>query len=320
MLHEAFWLNSSDATPLYVNRWFAEQPPKAVVMVAHGMAEHSGRYARLGAALVAAGYELYAHDQRGHGQTASRGILGHYADQNGWQLVVGDLACLNHHIRQTHPHAPIFLLGHSMGSYIGQAYLMQHSCSLQGAILSGSNYQPLWLYRVAQTIARFERWRQGPTGRSALIEFLSFGSFNKAFKPNRSTFDWLSRDPAEVDKYVNDPLCGFRCSNQLWLDLLGGLQQITPLRNLAQIDCKLPLLVIGGARDPVSQGKRLQDLANALRQAGNSQVQLKIYPDARHELLNESNRDEVTGDLIDWLEQALCQPRQRHPQPQETHP
>ena len=320
MLHEAFWLNSSDATPLYVNRWFAEQPPKAVVMVAHGMAEHSGRYARLGAALVAAGYELYAHDQRGHGQTASRGILGHYADQNGWQLVVGDLACLNHHIRQTHPHAPIFLLGHSMGSYIGQAYLMQHSCSLQGAILSGSNYQPLWLYRVAQAIARFERWRQGPTGRSALIEFLSFGSFNKAFKPNRSTFDWLSRDPAEVDKYVNDPLCGFRCSNQLWLDLLGGLQQITPLRNLAQIDCKLPLLVIGGARDPVSQGKRLQDLANALRQAGNSQVQLRIYPEARHELLNESNRDEVTGDLIDWLEQALRQPRQHPPQPQETHP
>lgn len=320
MLHEAFWLNSSDATPLYVNRWFAEQPPKAVVMVAHGMAEHSGRYARLGAALVAAGYELYAHDQRGHGQTASRGILGHYADQNGWQLVVGDLACLNHHIRQTHPHAPIFLLGHSMGSYIGQAYLMQHSCSLQGAILSGSNYQPLWLYRVAQAIARFERWRQGPTGRSALIELLSFGSFNQAFKPNRSTFDWLSRDPAEVDKYVNDPLCGFRCSNQLWLDLLGGLLQITPPHNLTQIDCKLPLLVIGGARDPVSQGKRLQDLANALRQAGNSQVQLKIYPEARHELLNESNRDEVTGDLIDWLEQALRQPRQHHPQPQETHP
>ncbi|SDG93388.1 Lysophospholipase, alpha-beta hydrolase superfamily [Pseudomonas benzenivorans] len=320
MLHEAFWLNSSDATPLYVNRWFAEQPPKAVVMAAHGMAEHSGRYARLGAALVAAGYELYAHDQRGHGQTASRGILGHYADQNGWQLVVGDLACLNHHIRQTHPHAPIFLLGHSMGSYIGQAYLMQHSCSLQGAILSGSNYQPLWLYRVAQAIARFERWRQGPIGRSALIELLSFGSFNKAFKPNRSTFDWLSRDPAEVDKYVNDPLCGFRCSNQLWLDLLGGLLQITPPHNLAQIDCKLPLLVIGGARDPVSQGKRLQDLANALRQAGNSQVQLKIYPEARHELLNESNRDEVTGDLIDWLDQALRQPRQHPPQPQETHP
>lgn len=320
MLHQAFWLNGSDATPLYVNRWYAEQPPKAVVMVAHGMAEHSGRYARLGAALVAAGYELYAHDQRGHGLTASRATLGHYADHDGWQLVVDDLACLNHHIRQQHPHAPIFLLAHSMGSYIGQAYLMQHSCSLQGAILSGSNYQPPWLYRLARAIAHVERWRQGPTGRSALIDWLSFGSFNKAFKPNRSPFDWLSRDPEEVDKYVNDPLCGFRCSNQLWLDLLGGLLQITPPRNLAQIDSSLPLLVVGGERDPVSQGKRLQDLANALRQAGSRQVQLKIYPDARHELLNESNREQVTHDLIDWLEQALRQPRQRQPQPQETHP
>lgn len=320
MQHQAFWLNSSDATPLYVNRWFAEQPPKAVVMVAHGMAEHSGRYARLGEALVAAGYELYAHDQRGHGQTASRGTPGHYADQGGWNRVVGDLACLNHYIRQQHPHVPIFLLGHSMGSYIAQAYLMQHSSSLQGAILSGSNYQPTWLYRVAQLVARLEHWRQGPRGRSALLDFLSFGSFNKAFKPNRTAFDWLSRDPQEVDKYVDDPLCGFRCSNQLWLDLLGGLQQITPLHNLAQIDSSLPLLVIGGERDPVSQGKRLRDLAGALREAGLRQVQLKIYPDARHELLNESNRDEVTADLIDWLEQALRQPRQRQPKSQEMHP
>lgn len=320
MHHEAFWLNCSDAAPLYVNRWFADQPPKAVLMVAHGMAEHSGRYARLGAALVAAGYELYAHDQRGHGETARHGSLGHYADRDGWNLVVNDLARLNHHIRQQHPHVPIFLLGHSMGSYITQAYLMHHSCSLQGAILSGSNYQPAWLYRAARAVACFERWRQGPLGRSALLEFLSFGSFNKAFKPNRTAFDWLSRDPAEVDNYVNDPLCGFRCSNQLWLDLLGGLLQITPLRNLAQIDSGLPLLVIGGARDPVSQGKRLRDLAGALREAGNPQVQLKIYPDARHELLNESNRDEVTADLIDWLEQALRQPRQRPPHHQEIHP
>ncbi len=319
MQHHAFWLNSSDATPIYVNRWFAEQPPKALVMVAHGMAEHSARYARLGAALVAAGYELYAHDQRGHGQTAKHGTLGHYADQDGWTRVVGDLACLNHHIRQQHPHTPIFLLGHSMGSYIAQAYLMQHSSSLQGTILSGSNYQPVALYRAARLVARLECWRQGPLGRSALIEFLSFGSFNKAFKPNRSPFDWLSRDPAEVDKYVSDPLCGFRCSNQLWLDLLGGLQQITPEHNLAQIDNQLPLLVIGGACDPVSQGKRLQRLANALRQAGNKQVQLQIYPDARHELLNESNRDEVTAYLIGWLEQALRLPRQRHSQLQETH-
>jgi len=318
MLHQAFWLPSSEAAPLYVNRWYSEQPPKALLMIAHGMAEHSGRYARFAQALVAQGIEVYAHDQRGHGKTAEHGMLGHYADNQGWAQVVNDLACLNHHMRQTHPQVPIFLLGHSMGSYISQAYLMHHSCSLQGAILSGSNYQPVALYRAGQWLARLERWRQGPLGRSALLEFVSFGSFNKAFKPNRTAFDWLSRDPDEVDRYINDPLCGFRCSNQLWIDLLGGLQQITPLENLAQIDNSLPLLVIGGACDPVSDGHRQQDLADALSAAGNQQVQVKIYPGARHELLNESNRDEVTTYIINWLQQALSQPRQCHQQSQES--
>jgi len=309
MHHEAFWLNASDSTPLYVNRWFADEAPKAVVMIAHGMAEHSGRYARLATALVEAGFAVYAHDQRGHGRSAEHGIVGHYADQHGWSKVVNDLACINHHIRHQYRDTPIFLLAHSMGSYIGQAYLMQHSCSLQGAILSGSNYQPVGLYRAAELIARFERWRQGPTGRSALLEFLSFGSFNKAFKPNRTPFDWLSRDPAEVDKYIADPLCGFRCTNQLWLDLLQGLQHITPHSKLVQIDNNLPLLVIGGECDPVSQGKRLKTLANALCNAGSNNLQVKIYPNARHELFNETNRDDVTTDVINWLHHALSATR-----------
>jgi alpha-beta hydrolase superfamily lysophospholipase len=277
-------------------------------MIAHGMAEHSERYARLAQTLVDQGYGVYALDLRGHGRTAQHGVQGHFADQDGWQKVVNDLHSLQQHIRQQHPQSPIFLLGHSMGSYIGQAYLLQHSADLQGAILSGSNYQPVALYKVAGLIARFERLRQGPIGRSALLEFLSFGSFNKAFKPTRTDFDWLSRDPAEVDRYINDPLCGFRCTNQLWIDLLGGLQDITKPENLARIVKTLPMLVVGGACDPVSDGKRLNDLAFALRQSGNPSVALKIYPDARHELLNETNRDAVTADLVQWLDAKLHKP------------
>lgn len=308
MSHDSFWLSASDASKLFVNHWFSEQPPKGVVMIAHGMAEHSERYARLAQTLVDQGYGVYALDLRGHGRTALHGVQGHFSDQDGWNKVVNDLHSLQQHIRKQHPQSPIFLLGHSMGSYIGQAYLVQHSADLQGAILSGSNYQPVALYKVAGLIARFERFRQGPTGFSALLEFLSFGSFNKAFKPTRTDFDWLSRDPAEVDRYINDPLCGFRCTNQLWIDLLGGLQDITKPENLARIAKTLPLLVVGGACDPVSDGKRLNDLAHALRQSGNPSVALKIYPDARHELLNETNREAVTADLVQWLEEALHRP------------
>jgi alpha-beta hydrolase superfamily lysophospholipase len=311
MKHEAFWLDASDHSRLYVNAWIPVVGPKAVIMLSHGMAEHSGRYARLGSVLSEAGFALYAHDQRGHGRTAAHGILGHYADENGWTKVVGDLASLSHAIGQRHPGLPVFLLGHSMGSYIAQAYLLHHGASLQGAVLSGSNFQPVSLYRSAAVIARLERWRQGATGRSALIEWLSFGSFNKAFKPVRTAFDWLSRDAAEVDLYVKDPMCGFRCTNQFWLDMLGGLQQISKTTLLAQIDRSLPLLIMGGECDPVSEGKRLKDLADAFKGTEHQSVTLNIYPQARHEILNETNRDEVTRDLLAWLEQALAEPRPR---------
>lgn len=309
MRHDTFWLTASDATALYVHHWYGTQPPKAVLMIVHGMTEHAMRYARLAEALVTAGVEVYAHDQRGHGLTAQHGLLGHFADQDGWGKVVDDLASLNHHIRRQHPQAPIFLLGHSIGSFIAQAYLMQHSCSLQGAILSGSSYRSMALYRLASLVAHVERCRQGPTGRSALLHWLTFGAFNRAFKLTRTAFDWLSSDPLEVDRYLADPLCGFHCTNQLWLDLLGGLQHITPLKQLAQIDTAMPLLVIGGSADPLSAGQRLQRLANALRQTGHHSVQLRIYRDARHALFHESNRDEVTTHLIHWLEEALAHSR-----------
>lgn len=324
MQHRTFWLDSSDGVPLYVNHWRAErvpgEPARGVLMVAHGMAEHSGRYARVAEALVAAGFDVYAHDQRGHGHTARHGRLGHYANRDGWARVVGDLSTLNHHIRQQYPQTPIFLLGHSMGSYIATAYLMHHSSSVQGAILSGTSHQPVRACQAAALVARLERWRQGPTGRSALIDWLSFGAFNKPFRPARTAFDWLSRDAAEVDRYIADPLCGFRCSNQLWLDLLGGLQHIGRKAALKQIDPQLPLLIIAGEQDPVSRGGRLQQLAAALARSGHARTTLKQYPQARHELLNELNRDEVTRDLIDWLEQALEQPRRRPSPPQESTP
>ena len=305
MNHSTFWLTANDHSRLYVNQWLPDAAPKALLMLSHGMAEHSGRYARLAEAWCGAGFGLYAPDQRGHGRTADEGTLGLYAEKDGWNKVVGDLASLNQHIGQQQPGLPIILLGHSMGSYIAQAYLLHHSASLNGAILSGSNFQPVALYRAARLIARAERLRQGVRGRSALIEFLSFGSFNKAFKPNRTAFDWLSRDPVEVDKYINDPLCGFRCTNQLWIDLLGGLQQISKASNLVQIDPGLPILVMGGECDPVSEGKRLKSLADALREAGCQNLQLNIYPQARHEVFNETNRDEVTADVLAWLDQVM---------------
>ena len=307
MQHQTFILSSKDSTGIFVNHWFGDKAPKAVVMISHGMAEHSARYARLADTLVASGYAVFALDHRGHGQTAKNGVQGHYADQDGWQKVVGDLDSLNQHIRTLHPKTPIILLGHSMGSYIGQAYLMAHGDGVQGAIWSGSNFQSKLLYKAAGFVALFERFRQGPTGRSALINFLSFGAFNKAFKPTRTEFDWLSRDPAEVDKYIADPQCGFLCTNQMWVDLLGGLQGISSVESLSKINPSIPMMVLGGSHDPVSDGSRLNDLAQALQKNGRSALTLKIYPEGRHEMFNETNRAAVTADVLAWLESTFQQ-------------
>ena len=166
MPHEAFWLPASEHCRLYVHQWLPAKPVKAVVLLAHGMAEHAGRYQRLGQALGDAGYALLAPDLRGHGRTAEQGSLGLFARQHGWNAVVNDLGRLAQHIGQQFPCTPLFLFGHSMGSYIAQAYLLHHSASLQGAILSGSNFQPAALYRVARLIARVEAWRQGHWARA----------------------------------------------------------------------------------------------------------------------------------------------------------
>lgn len=298
---ERFTLRADDGAELQAYGWQAAAP-RALVLLAHGMAEHAGRYAPLGQALNGAGYALYAHDQRGHGLSASQNERGLFALQDGWRKVVGDLSLLRTAAISRHPGTPVILLGHSMGSYIAQAWLIEHADQVAGAVLSGSNFQPPGLYRAARLIAHLERWRQGPLGRSALIEWLSFGSFNKAFKPNRTAFDWLSRDPDAVDRYIADPLCGFRCTNQFWLDLLQGLANISQPAHLARARAGLPLLIVGGQCDPVSAGKRLTELGNAWRQSAKAQVQTIIYPQARHEVFNELNQTQVFSDLIAWLD------------------
>jgi alpha-beta hydrolase superfamily lysophospholipase len=304
MRHAEFRLHRPNGAALHVNHWQPPDDARGVLLLAHGMSEHGGRYARFAGALAEAGIALLAHDQRGHGRTAEDGMLGHFADRDGWVRVVDDLAALRDEAQRRYPTVPLALLGHSMGSYVAQAFLIRHG-GVQAAILSGSNYQPVALYRAASAVAWLEHWRQGATGRSRLIDWLSFGAFNKGFEPVRTRFDFLSRDPAEVDAYLADPLCGFRCTNQFWLDLLEGLANITPVRALARIDPQLPVLVVGGDRDPVSRGRRQLDLAEALRRAGLRHVDVKLYPGARHELLNETNRDEVTTHLIGWLRRAL---------------
>ena len=306
MQTQTFTLTVTEGFELFVYGWLPSGKPKAVVQIAHGLAEHAGRYARLAQALTAAGFGVYTNDHRGHGKTCkSEDQLGFFAERNGWRLCLDDLWMLNRHIATAHPGAPIFLLGHSMGATMAEQFMAEHGNALAGVVLSGSSGQPTLLAAIGRLITRIERWRVGPRGRSKLAQSLTFEAFNKPFAPSRTRFDWLSRDPAEVDRYVGDPLCGFSGSVQLWIDLIEGGRAASSSRNRARIPGTLPIYIIAGTRDPVSENtKQLQKMLAAYKVA-RLNVQHRFYPEARHELFNETNRDEVTQDLIAWMDSSF---------------
>ena len=295
-----FELRADDGQSLLARRWLPEGRPRAIVQIAHGLTEHSRRYARLAAALNAAGYGVYVADMRGHGPSAPAADLGHFADQGGWDKVVGDLWTLNRLIAAEQPGTPIIFLGHSLGSFLGRGFIAEHSDALAGAALSGSSGKPPAIATLGRLIARAERLRLGKRGKSDPIFAMWFGDFNKPFRPARTAFDWLSRDEREVDAYVADPLCGFPFTTQLAIDVLDALPRVTGRENLAAIRKDLPIYVFSGERDPV--GANIKGLIADLKAAGFTRLTTRIYPGARHETLNETNRDEVTRDLIAWLD------------------
>lgn len=304
MKSSLFRLGTADGLPLAVHCWLPETPPKAAVQIAHGLAEHGARYARVAQALCSAGYAVYANDHRGHGLTAKTPAdLGFFAPRNGWAACIDDLRKLKEKIASQHPQLPIVLMGHSMGSFMAQHIAGKHGSGFAAAVLSGTNGKPPPIAALGAILARIERLRLGPHGRSALLNAMFFGAFNRPFAPARTPFDWLSRDPAEVDKYIADPLCGFIPSAQLLIDLLGGVGEAVKTSTRAGIPKNLPIYVFNGSCDPVANN--VGELLAAYRKAGLQNVTHKIYPGARHETLNEINRDEVTRDLVAWLDACV---------------
>jgi len=307
MRADTFRFKVEDEKELFVYRWLPDEgaPRKAIMHIAHGMAEHAGRYARVAEALVAAGYAVYANDHRGHGQTAAPGELG-WMGPGGFHRAVQDLEQLLVFEKAESPGLPAVLFGHSMGSYLTQAFLIEAGASIRAAVLSGTGGKPSLMASAGRLVAREERLRLGARGHSKLLAGLSFDAFNKAFQPNRTAFDWLSRDEAEVDKYVADPLCGFMVSTQLWVDVLDGLATISRPELQARVPPGLPIYVFCGSEDPVGERTRsVGQLLGAYGRAGVRDVTHEFYPGGRHEMLNETNRDDVTRNLVTWLDAKI---------------
>lgn len=286
-----FTFTSQDGVALHVHTWLPEGETRGIVQIAHGMGEHAARYAPFAEHLTGLGFAVYAGDHRGHGLSMHAGA-GHFGE-NGWNLLVEDIAALTRIARDRHPGVPVVLLGHSMGSFAAQQYLLDHAALVDGVALSGTTAVDGLLAGLAEAARQ---------AAEAGIEGGVFDAFNAAFAPNRTDADWLSRDEKQVDAYLADPLCGFAADDRGMADMGAAAGRLAVPEG---IPADLPVYVLVGDHDPLNARLALSDLLVArYREAGLTDLTYRSYEGARHELLNETNRDEVVADLTAWIERV----------------
>lgn len=280
--------------------------PRGIILIAHGMAEHASRYARFAASAVEEGYAVLAEDHRGHGATAAPDGFGFVAERDGWDTVVADLSTVLDAAQRAWPGTPVFLLGHSWGSFLARDLAARRGGELAGLILLGTGAGAGVLTRPATALCAGESRLYGPRHPSRFLNALAFGPYQRHFAPNRTQADWISRDTKEVDRYVADPWCGFVCASSFFHDLVAGQGAVSTASHAAAVPAGLPMLLASGSRDPVgAMGRGVQRAATLYRRAGVRDVAVILYPGGRHELLNETNRDQVTGDILTWIEGHL---------------
>lgn len=310
MVEKTFTFKASDGEEIFAYNWRPEDENnnvKGIVQIAHGMAEAAHRYKRFAEKLVKEGYIVYANDHRGHGKTApSLDEIG-YIGPDGYNRMVQDMKEFTDLIRdRENKDLPLFLFGHSMGSFLAQRYISHYGDNIQGVILSGTSGDQGFVLNIGISIAKREVAKKGPKARSPRLNNLSFGSYNKKFEPSRTEFDWLTRNEKEVDKYIKDPYCGGIFTTSFYYDFFKGLKENFEKSNLENIPKNLPIYIFAGDKDPVgNMGKGVLKLVKCYQRLGIKDLEYKLYKDGRHEMLNEINRDEVMEDVINWLDKHI---------------
>lgn len=298
-MEQSFWLQTEDNSEVYVRYWDECENPKAIIQISHGMAEHIARYDDFASHLNQQGYIVYGDDHRGHGKTGDKqGLLGYFADEKGFDLLVEDMHLLTKHIQTKHPNLPIILFGHSMGSFIARNFLQKYSNEIAGVILSGTGYFPIMSSYLGRMIASFLPSRR----QSKLMDALVFGNYNTKVKDKRTNFDWLTRDEQIVDAYINDPFAGYIPTGRFFFDLLSGILTMQHDKQNIAIRKDLPMLFLSGDQDPVGNyGKGVFRAAESYNQAGIDNIVVKTFTDARHELHNETNKEQIYGTIKKWI-------------------
>ena len=303
-MESTFYFKSSTGFDVFAKKWINEdfKKHKGIIQLVHGMQEHIGRYNDFANFLANNGYIVVGHDHLGHGNTAKCECdFGYFADNNGWDRLVEDVHILQNKIHNEYPELPYIVMGHSMGSLIVRTYITKYDDHLTGVIISGTSGQKYGLISGKILIKIISAFK-GKRYKSRLIEHLVTGSFNKKFEPNRTPSDWICSDENEVNKFIEDKKCGKMFSVQAYYDLLSGTQYLSKQKNVNKT-IKAPILIFSGDEDPVGQnGKGVLRVYKMLKKDGTRNVYLRLFKNARHEMLNEVNKLEVYNFILDWLD------------------
>lgn len=303
-----YFIPSADGVhQLHIRSWLPDTKVKAILQIAHGVAEHSERYNDFACFMAEKGFLVVANDHLGHGKSVKNDSeLCFFAEEKGWEFAVQDVENLRKDTADKYPDLPYFMLGHSMGSFILRTHLIKYPSVFKAAIISGTGQMPPFMLKLAGFIGSNQKKKLGAKGHSDLIQKLAFGSYNKGFEPARTPFDWLTRDNAVVDKYISDPLCGFPFTTALFLDMMGGMEFIGKQENIEKMNKETPILFLSGDKDPVGgNGKQVKAVKEAFEKAGCKDITLQLYPEGRHEMLNELNKEEVYAFVYEFLKNKM---------------
>jgi len=304
MLENNFTMTDPIGVNIYVQEWLPEPvtPVRGIVQIAHGMCETGARYFRFAEVLTAVGFAVYAGDHRGHGKTAGRIDLLGDVGEDGFYWMRRNMVQLAGIAAAKHEGLPLFLFSHSMGSFLTQKLMCEDDNQVYaGYILSGTN-GPRSLLGFGQSLAAAQARLQGEHHRSVLLNGIVFGGYNRSFSPVRTAFDWLSSDPVEVDQYIANPYCGAICTTRFFRDFFRLLRDIHSPNTLRALGTDKPVYLFSGSKDPVGMnGQGVLQLVEIYRKQGVEDLEYRLYPEGRHEMLHEVNRDEVAADVLDWL-------------------
>lgn len=297
-----FWMDTHGKGQLHCISWAPKETPKAVVQIIHGIADYAERYGEFAEYLNRQGILVVAEDHMGHGQSISGGSKQGYF-HGGWFAAVRDLCSLMQKTQQENPNVPYILFGHSMGSFLARTVLCYKPDSgVRAAVICGTCWQPRYLLPEVISICRLVCRKTGEENPNQKLQNVVFGGYNKRITSPKTPFDWISRAPEIVNAYYEDPLCGFTPACGLLRDMMIGLKYTEEPGNLTKMQKDLPVLFIGGGEDPVGlYGKSIPAAVKAFRKAGMKDVSSKVYPGARHEILNEINKNEVYQDVSGWI-------------------